>query len=215
MTDFLFGSITGDLKAADEAFAQARKSGDMLEQQRACAFALAALQRAFPVGYEFNTLMRVSVGLQRVIDGQADPLFTPLKGGRKRPTPERQMDGLIVAFVRLYTEAGMARAEAFKKVAQMFAAAGALSHGGGRRMDSDHAGISRTVTEGSVRSLWAASRKGKRLEPVGEYGDDTVRRLRNAGLPTRSISDLDALFTSGVSGLVDLLTTPSASETAD
>lgn len=215
MTDFLYGDIIGDLRVADQAFAAASRQGDPLAQQRACAFALAAVQRAFPVGLEFKALMRVSAGLQRVIDGRTDPLFVPTTSGRRRPTPERQMDGLIVASVRLYTEAGLSRTGAFKKVAQIFSAAGATSHGGGRSVDSDNHGISRAVTEGSVKTLWNASRKGKRLEPVGQYADETVVLMRRAGIATGTVAELDAVFSVSIADIVDLLTTPSASDPAE
>lgn len=216
MTDFSYGSLAGDLAAADAALASAVRANDFRGQQRACAFALAAVQRAFPMGQEYSTLARLTFGLQRVIDGASDDLFRPVIPARSRPLPARQLDGLAVLFVRLYSEAGVSRKDSFVKVAALFSAAGMTSHGGGRRADSDSAGISRAVTAGSIKSLWSQSQRGKRLESVGQYADQARELLRGEGLEKVTEEKIRTVFnaiTQKPISTIELLTTPARSET--
>ena len=217
MGKYIYGSLHGDLTAADMALAQAVSEGDLVAQQKACNFALASIMKSFPEGMEFATLFRISNGLSRVSEGVADELFRPVNPGRARPSPERFMDALAVMLLDLFTQAGLQRTASFSRVAKLMAGAGMTSHGGGRQADSDHAGISRGVTANTIKALWNTSRPGKRLQKVGETANESIRRLRLAGAAMDSIEDVEAIFrsiaTQAPMSVVDLLTTPSRSET--
>lgn len=211
---YRYGSLRNDLLAADVELRAAEAAGDMLAQQRACIFALAAVQRSFPFGEEYKSLARVMYGLQRVTDGVSDEIFRPVSPGNYRPTPERYLEGVAVAFVRMFGMAGMKRGDSFVLVSKLFSEAGMTSHGGGGQADSDHSGISRQVTPNTIKALWSHSRPGKRLMHVGEYGDKTIELLRARGAPMETVEDVKRLFKEVKGDLVDLLTTPRRSDTS-
>ncbi|MDR7155377.1 hypothetical protein J2W40_002204 [Sphingobium xenophagum] len=215
MEKFIYGSILGDLKAADEMLAVGVKRGDREMQQRACLFAMAAIQRNLPVGIESAALIRASMALARTADGRVDDLFVVSKGGRGRATPERQLDAYAILFVRIFTGAGLGKGAAYKRVATLLGRAGMTTHGGGRQADTDHH-AGRAPTPGSIRSLWEASRHGGRLAPLGERADELLRDLVTRGFHFETVADVEKFIGEMASkeplSVVDLLTTPPRSE---
>jgi hypothetical protein len=215
MPDHIYGSLEGDLRAADIELNRGIAADDIEFQQRACAFALSALAKALPMGNESRALSRMILALQRVIDGRGDPILLQRKSGRTRASPERNLDALAVLLMQLYAEVGVQRGRSFALVAKKFGAAGMTTHGGGRQADSDHSDF-RAPTPGSIKALWNSSRPGKPNEKVGIWADKCRAALRKEGVAITDQSDVENIFKAVTLGrpssLVELLTSPPASE---
>lgn len=213
MEKFIYGSIFGDLKEADKMLALGVQRGDREMQQRACLFAMVALQRTLPLGVESAALIRASNAMARVADGRGDDLFVASKGGRKRPAPERQLDAYAIMFIRMFIDVGLGHTAAFKRVATLLGGAGMTTHGGGRQADS-HGG--RAPTTSSMRNLWETSRHGGRLAPLGVRADELHSDLLGRGFQFKTVAAVEKFISEMAAreplSVVDLLTTPSRSE---